>query len=77
MICDTGDQRTAELRRTTAEQLLPLGARQVVYLKAGTCKDGLVFVIYGADGNPIVMVEDPETAMGMVAEQGLIIVAVH
>jgi hypothetical protein len=77
MICDTGDQRTAELRRTTAEQLLHLGARQVVYLKAGTCEDEMVFVIYGADGNPIVMVEDLETAMGMVAEQGRIIVAVH
>jgi hypothetical protein len=77
MICDTGDQRTAELRRMTAEQLLHLGARQVVYLKSGTCDDEMVFVIYGVDGNPIVMVEDLETAMGMVAEQGLIIVAVH
>ena len=77
MICDTGDQRTAELRRTTEEQLLRLGARQVVYLKSGICDDEMVFVIYGADGNPIVMVEDLETAMGMVAEQGLIIVAVH
>ena len=41
------------------------------------CEDEMVFVIYGADGNPIVMVEDLETAMGMVAELGLIIVAVH
>jgi hypothetical protein len=54
-----------------------LGRRQVVYLKAGTCEDEMVFVIHGADGNPIVMVEDLETAMGMVAAQGLIIVAVH
>jgi hypothetical protein len=77
LVCDTGDQRTAELRRTTAEQLLHLGTRHVVYLKSGTCDDEKVFVIYGADGNPIVMVEDLETAMGTVAELGLIIVAVH
>jgi hypothetical protein len=72
MICDTGDQRTAELRQTTAEQLLHLGTRQVVYLKAGICEDEMVFVIYGANGTPIVMINDLETAMGMVAEQGLI-----
>ena len=53
MICDTGDQRTAELRRTTAEQLPHLGTRQVVYLRAGICEDEMVFVIYGADGNPL------------------------
>jgi hypothetical protein len=77
MICDTGIQRTAKLRQTTAEELLHLGARQVVYLKAGTYEDGVFFVIYGADGTSLVAVEDLETAMAMVAEQGLIIVAVH
>jgi hypothetical protein len=77
ILCDTGDQRTAELRRMTEDQLLRLGTRQVVYLQAGTCEGEMVFVIYSADGNPIVMVEDLETAMETVAEQGLIIVAVH
>jgi len=77
ILCDTGDQRTAELRRMTEEQLLRLGTRQVVYLQAGTCEGEMVFVIYSADGNPIVMDEDLETAMETVAEQGLIIVAVH
>jgi hypothetical protein len=77
MICVTGDRRTAELRQTTTEQLLHLGTRQVVYLKAGACDDGIVFVIYGADGSPIVMINDLETEMGMVVEQGLIVVAVH
>jgi hypothetical protein len=77
MICDTGIQRAAELRQTTAEELLHLGTRQVVYLKAGTCDGEIFFVICGADGTPIARAEDLETAMGMVAEQGLIIVAVH
>jgi hypothetical protein len=77
MICDTGIQRTAELRQTTADELLHLGRRQVVYLKAGTCDGAIFFVIYGADGTSLVAAEDLETAMAMVAEQGLIIVAVH
>ena len=53
MICDTGIQRTAELRQTTAEELLHLGTRQVVYLKAGTCDGEIFFVICGADGIPV------------------------
>ena len=61
----------------TAEQLQHLGTRQVVYLSAGTCDDEIVFVIHGADGTPIVMVEDLKTAIAMVAEHGLIVVAVH
>ena len=35
------------------------------------------FVIHGADGTPLAAIEDVETAMAMVAEQGLIIIAVH
>jgi hypothetical protein len=35
------------------------------------------FLIYSADGTPIMMVENLETAMAMVAEQRLFIVAVH
>jgi hypothetical protein len=77
MICDTGIQRIAELRQTTAEELRHLGTRQVVYLNAGTYSGEILFVIYDADGTPIVAVEDLETAMAMVTEQGLIIVAVH
>jgi hypothetical protein len=37
----------------------------------------MVFVIHGADGTPIVMVEDLKTAMAMVAQHGLVVVAVH
>ena len=36
---DAGDQTTAVLRQITAEQLLHLGTRQVVYLKSGM-RDG-------------------------------------
>src|SRR6476469_4389679 len=66
MICDTGIRRTAELRQTTAEELLHLGRRQVVYLRAGTSDGGEVFfVIHGADGTSWAAIEDVETAMAI------------
>jgi hypothetical protein len=73
MICDAGDL----IPQMTAERLQQLGTRQVVYLSAGTCDDEIVFVIHGADGTPVVMVEDLVTAIALVAEHGLIVVAVH
>jgi hypothetical protein len=77
MICDAGDLIPGPQHQMSAEQLQQLGTRQVVYLSAGTCDDEMVFLIHGADGTPIVMVEDLKTAMAMVAQHGLVVVAVH
>ena len=77
MVCDAGDLIPGARCQITVEQLRYLGKRQVVYLRAGTCDGEMALLIYSADGTPIVMVEDLKTAMAMVAEQGLIIVAVH
>ncbi|MGA8192789.1 MAG: DUF1150 domain-containing protein [Acetobacteraceae bacterium] len=76
-LVDAGDQTTATLREMTAEQLRNLGARQVVYLKAGMHDGELAFVLYGADGTRLVTVDTVDTAVEMVAEQGLGFVAVH
>ena len=77
MICDAGDLIPGPQHQMSAEQLQQLGTRQVVYLSAGACDDEVVFLIHGADGTPIVMVEDLKTAMEMVAQHGLVVVAVH
>ena len=71
------DRRAAELRQMTAEQLLHLGTRQVVYLKAGLCDGEMFFVLYGADGSPIARTDAVETAVEMAADQGLEFIAVH
>ena len=60
--------RIAALRQMTAEQLLHLGMRQVVYLKGGMCGGKRLFILYGADGSPIARPDDVESAMEMVAE---------
>jgi hypothetical protein len=74
---NAGDRRTAALRHTTAEELLHLGTHQVAYLKVGMRDGEMRFVLYGADGAPLVMAEDVETAVEMAAERGLGFVSVH
>jgi hypothetical protein len=74
---DAGYETIAALRQMTAEQLLHLGTRQVVYLKARMHDGELAFILYGADGIPLVTVDTVESAVEMVAERGLGFVAVH
>ena len=72
------NRRIAALRQMTAEQLLHLGARQVVYLRAdGMCDGGSPLVLYGADGSAIARPDDVETAVEMVAEWGLHFASIH
>ena len=76
-LTDARDQTIATLRHITAEQLRHLGARQVVYLKAGTCAGEQAFVVFGADGTLLVVVDDLEAAAAMVARRGLDFVTLH
>jgi hypothetical protein len=70
------DSRSA-LRQMTSEQLLHLGMDQVVYLKSGMCDGKVLFVLFGADGTPVVAEDDVEVALETAIEQGLSFVAVH
>jgi hypothetical protein len=74
---DAGGQTTVALRQITAEQLLHLGTRQMAYLKSGMRDGEPAFMLYGADGSPLVMVDTGETAVEMAAEHGLDFVAIH
>jgi hypothetical protein len=65
------------LRRMTREQLLHLGMSQVVYLKSGMCDGRMLFVLFGADGTPVVVAHDVDAAVQTAVEQGLNFVAVH
>lgn len=76
-IIDAGDTTASALRTMSAEQLLRLGAHQVVYLRSGKLNGGPVFVLYGADGTPLVSVDTVESAVEVAAEHGLGFVAVH
>jgi hypothetical protein len=71
------DNTAPALRQMTAGQLLYLGTRQVAYLKVGSLDGEPAFLIYGADGAPLEVVDAIETAMEVVAESGLRFVTVH
>ena len=71
------DRRTTALRHMTADQLRGLGTHQFVYLRAGLYDGERLVMIYGADGEPLTMVDDVETAVEIAAERGLKFVAVH
>jgi hypothetical protein len=61
----------------SADQLRGLGTHQVAYLRAGTCDGQRLLVLYGADGVPLVMVDDVETAVEAASGRGLKFIAVH
>ena len=65
------------LRQITPEQVLHLGMSQVVYLKSGMCDGRLLFVLFGADGTPVMRADDADAAVQTAVEQGLTFVAVH
>jgi len=65
------------LRWMTSEQLLDLGMNQVVYLKSGICEGKMLFVLFGADGTPVVAADTVDAAVETAIEQGLSFIAVH
>jgi hypothetical protein len=69
-------QRSA-LRQMTCKQLLHLGMCQVVYLKSGMCDGEILFVLYSADGTPIVATDDVDVALEAAADRGLNFVNLH
>jgi hypothetical protein len=68
---------TGAVRQMTAQQLLQLGARQVVYLRIGVHDGERLFLLYGADGSPLAIADAVETAVEIAAQQGLAFATVH
>ncbi|HET7880129.1 MAG TPA: DUF1150 family protein [Acetobacteraceae bacterium] len=69
--------RNGALRDLSAEQLLHLGVQRVVYLRAAVVDGERVFVMYGADGVPLVAVDTVATALEVAADRNLDFVPVH
>ena len=70
------DQRST-LRQMSEEQLLHLGMHQVAYLKSGICDGEMLFVLYGADGTPLLAAGDVDALVETASEHGLGFVSVH
>ena len=72
-----GDSRTTALRQMSPEELLHLGTRQVAYLRSGMCDGEPTFVLFGADGAPLVIAGDVEIAIEIAAKHGLVFATIH
>jgi hypothetical protein len=61
----------------TTDELRGLGTHQVIYLRAGRRDGEWPVALYGADGVPLVIVDDIDTAVEFTDEYDLKIIAVH
>jgi len=71
------EQRTNALRHMTAEELLHLGKRRVAYLKGRENEDGLMFILYAADGSVVTTADDIADVEEVATELGLRFINVH
>jgi hypothetical protein len=65
------------VRQMTPGQLLDLWTYDVVYLKTAMFNDEPAFMICGADGTPLEIVESVEQALEAVVENGFRLTSVH
>jgi hypothetical protein len=73
----TAEQKIAALRQMTVEELLHLGKRRVAYLKGRQDDDGVLFVLYGADGSVITVADDIADVEEVATDLGLRFINVH
>jgi hypothetical protein len=74
--CDV-DPTAEDVRHMSSAQLRRLGVPSVVYLRSGTLNGEVAYAIHAADGTPMAVVEDVDTAVELVCEHGMAFAAVH
>jgi hypothetical protein len=71
------DPLADDVRNMTAAQLRRLGVPMVVYLRVGTMDGEVAYAIHAADGIPMAVVPDVDSAVALVCQHGMAFVAVH
>jgi hypothetical protein len=66
-----------DVRNMTTAQFRRLGVPSVVYLRVGTMDGEVAYAIHAADGIPMAVVADVDTAVSLVCQNGMAFVAVH
>jgi hypothetical protein len=67
----------ADVRHLTDTQLLSLGVSRVAYIKAVVIEGEDVFAIHAADGTPMALTEDQETAIEAILQHEMVPALVH
>jgi hypothetical protein len=71
------DRRIDALRQLSAEQLLHLGIREVGYVRPGMFNGEAIFMLYLANGRPMMMARNVEAVAKVAAEHGLGFITLH
>jgi hypothetical protein len=66
-----------DVRHMSTAQFRRLGVRSVVYLRTGMLNGEMAYAIHAADGIPMAVVDDVDTAVALACEHGMAFVAVH
>ncbi|NVN11681.1 MULTISPECIES: DUF1150 family protein [Nguyenibacter] len=67
----------ADVRHLTANQLLSLGVSRLAYIKAVVIEGQDVFAIHAADGTPMALTEDQDTAIEAILQHEMVPALVH
>jgi hypothetical protein len=71
------DMRSFDVRHMTTEQLGALGMSHIAYVKAVTVNGTTGFAIHAADGTPMALAEDRQTAMAAIVQHEMLPLSVH
>ena len=71
------DTLVTDPRQMTTAQLRRLGMPSLVYLRSAMMNGYLAYAIHAADGCPMAVVADIDTAVALACEHGMAFVAVH
>ncbi|GBQ29931.1 DUF1150 family protein [Gluconacetobacter azotocaptans] len=70
-------QLPGDVRHLTDTQLLSLGVSRVAYIKAVVIEGQDVFAIHAADGTPMALTDDQDTAIEAILQHEMVPALVH
>jgi hypothetical protein len=71
------DMRSFDVRHMTADQLGALGVSHIAYVKAVVVNGTAGFAIHAADGTPMALAQDRDTAMAAIVQHEMLPLSVH
>ncbi len=66
-----------DIRHLTTEQLGALGVSHIAYVKPVVVNGSMGFAIHAADGTPMALAGDQETAMAAIVQHEMVPLSVH
>ena len=75
---DAADARVVfDIRHLSTDQLAKLGVAQIAYVKSVSLNGSAAFAIHAADGTPMALTEDRDTAFAVIRQHEMSPALVH